>query len=179
MHPAARREPTRFVEFCLPKLPSSGHALDIAAGTGRHSVALARRGLQVDAIDISCQGVQLACRYAAQAGSAAGQLRFIVADVEQNWLPARQYTVILVSYFLWRPLFELIKSRLRPGGWLVYETFTLEQLSKSYHQRPSKPELYLKRDELRQAFLDLNVVFYDEGEHNEKFTAQLLAQKQA
>ncbi len=177
--PAARREPTPFVTDCLPRLPTAGRALDIAAGNGRHSIALARHGLRVDAVDISCRGVQLARQFAVESGFAAAQVRFIVADVERLWLPAGQYEVVLVSYFLHRPLFELIKARLRPGGWLLYETFTLAELAKPYHQRPAKPEFYLKPQELRQAFADFEVHFYDEGDHRGKFTAQLLAQKPA
>lgn len=178
LHPTARREPTPFVKFCLPYLPTTGRALDIAAGAGRHSVALARHGLQVDAVDISVRGVQLARRYATEAGLKSAQIRFVVADVEKLWLPAQQYAVVLVSYFLHRPLFELIKTRLQPGGWLVYETFTQEQLTQPYHQRPSKLEFYLKPQELREAFSDFQIIYYDEGDHRGKLTAQLLAQKQ-
>ena len=54
--PKARLEPTAFVAACLPKLPGRGWALDIAAGAGRHTIALAQHGLQVEAVDISGQG---------------------------------------------------------------------------------------------------------------------------
>ncbi len=177
LHPVSRREPTVFVVCCLPHLPTRGCALDIAAGAGRHTLALARRGLQVDAVDISWQGLQLARQRAIEDGISA-KIQFIVADVERAWLPHRQYNVILVSYFLHRPLIPLIKERLRPGGWLVYETFTVGQLQKSYHQRPSRREMYLEPDELRATFSSgIEAMFYDEGDHNGRVTAQLLAQK--
>ena len=177
LHPEARLEPTPFVASCLPKLPVRGLALDIAAGAGRHAIALARRGLQVDAVDISWQGLQMARRRASKAGLTAGkQIHFIVADVERPWLPRRGYDVIVVSFFLHRPLFPLIKEQLLPGGWLVYETITIGQTSKINGQ-PIRRELLLKRDELREAFSDLEILFYAEDNSNNKATAQLLARK--
>jgi tellurite methyltransferase len=177
LSPEARVEPTSFVAACLPKLPAQGRALDVAAGAGRHTIALARRGLQVDAVDISTQGLRLARARALAAGLTPGeQIRFIVADIERPWLPHRVYEVILVSFFLCRPLFPLIKERLGPGGWLVYETFTAEQAIMSSGQ-PQRRQLLLKTDELKNAFSDFEILFYDEGEHNQKVTAQLLARK--
>ena len=84
--------------------------------------------------------------------------------------------MILVSFFLHRPLLPLIKARLRPGGWLIYETFTIDQATQADH-RPKRRELLLKRAELKNAFSDFEILFYDEGVHNNKATAQLLAKK--
>jgi 2-polyprenyl-3-methyl-5-hydroxy-6-metoxy-1,4-benzoquinol methylase len=89
--PQERQEPTPFVAACLPKLPQHGWALDVAAGAGRHSLALARYGLQVDAVDLSCQGLRLARQRALEAGLA---IRFIVADLERPWLPRRSYYTV-------------------------------------------------------------------------------------
>ncbi len=172
--PQARLEPTPFVTACLSKLPERGLALDIAAGAGRHTIALAQHGLQVDAVDISEQGLRLARARALAAGLIPGrQIQFIIADLERAWLPRRDYDVILVSFFLHRPLFSLIKDRLRPGGWLVYETFTLEQ-AKIFPHRPLRPDFLLQQGELRQAFGTFEILSYNEGLHNKKATAQLL-----
>jgi tellurite methyltransferase len=173
----ARLQPTPFMARCLPKFPLRGRALDIAAGAGRHTIALAQHGLRVDAVDISCQGLRLARRRALTAGFEPGrQIRFIVADLERAWLPAAQYEVILVSFFLHRPLFPLIEALLAPGGWLAYETFTIAQTI-APNNRPIRRELLLRPGELRAAFAGLEILFYAEGEHNDKATAQLLARK--
>lgn len=176
--PQERRRPTPFVMSCLPQLPVEGLALDIAAGAGRHSLALARHGLQVDAVDISWQGLQLAHQRASKAQFIPGQIQFIVADIEQTWPLRCQYDVILVSFFLHRPLFPIIKSCLLPGGWLIYETFTVEQLNQpDRHPRLARPDFFLKPGELQNAFSDFEILLYDEGIHNGRATAQLLAQK--
>lgn len=174
----ARSQPVPFVAACLPGLPERGPALDIAAGAGRHTIALAQWGLQVDAVDISWQGLRLARERAVKAGLTPGrQVRFIVADVERPWLPHRRYAVVVVTFFLYRPLFALIKERLLPGGRLVYESFTVQQATAPNQSRPIRPELLLKPNELRQEFSGFEILFYDEGVHNGKATAQLFAQK--
>ncbi len=176
--PQDRLEPTPFVAACLPQLPRQGHALDIAAGAGRHSLALAQHGLQVDAVDISGQGVHVAHQRAIEAGLTPAQIRFIVADLERPWLPQRGYDVILVSFFLYRPLFPLIKERLRLGGWLVYETFTTTQELNSNHQ-PMRCDFLLEPQELKEVFANFEILFYDEADHAGRATAQLLARKVA
>jgi tellurite methyltransferase len=173
LSPQKRREPTPFVRACLPHLPPSGWALDVAAGAGRHSLALAQHGLAVDAVDISGYGLRLAQQRAQIAGLSLG---LIAADVERPWLPHRRYDVILVSFFLHRPLFGLIKNRLKPGGWLVYETYTTAQLLQPHHP-PMRPDFLLQPGELKATFADFKIFLYDEGEHSRRMTAQLLAQK--
>jgi len=172
-----RREPSPFVAACLPRLPRRGYALDIAAGAGRHTLALAQHGLRVDAVDRSRQGLYLAKQRALEAGLELGKnLCLIVADLERPWLPRRDYDVILVSFFLYRPLFPLIKAQLRPGGWLVYETLTIHQTFGPDRQ-PARPDFLLQPQELKDAFADFELVFYDEVNQNQRATAQLLARK--
>lgn len=175
------KEPTPFLISCLPELPSTGLALDVAAGAGRHTLILAQRGLQVDAMDVSWPGLRLARQRAAQASLWPGSIQFIVADLELAWLPNRAYDVVLVSFFLFRPLIPVIKDRLRPGGRLLYET-RVEPLSDNQpasHRR----EFWLKPRELLDAFPDFEVLRYDEGHRRGPdgrqggVTARLLARK--
>jgi len=171
-----RRRPTPFVSQCLPQLPTSGRALDIAAGAGRHTLALAQHGLQVDAVDISRQGILLAHRRIKEANPVLSeQVQFIIMDIERGWLPRCRYDVIIVSFFLHRPLFPLIKQQLNPGGLLLYETFTLEHKTQSRYHKHSSPDFFLNPNELSTAFSELNILIYNEGNHNGRYTARLLA----
>lgn len=173
-------EPTPFVVSCLPELPEEGLALDIAAGAGRHSLALARRGLRVDAVDIAWRGVRLAQQRAREAKLYPGLIQFAVIDLELPWLPHRQYDVILVAFFLYRPLIPLIKDRLRPGGYLLYET-RVELPPAPFHKDAQSNSFWLTPRELLASFSDLEIVRYDEGQRQQRssVTAQLLAQKAA
>lgn len=175
LDPDARKEPTPFVTQCLPQLPVTGRALDIAAGAGRHSLVLARHGLNVDAVDISQHGLWLA-RQRAIESELDSAIRFIVADVEQTWLPCVQYNVILVTFFLHRPLFPLIKQRLLPRGWLVYQTFTKEN-DEMVMPKPSNPDFLLASDELKDAFSDFEILLSVEDNYQNYPVARLLARK--
>ena len=56
--------------------PVSGRALDVACGRGGVAVWLARRGLAVDAVDVSPVGLAAGARLAAAAG-VTGRIRWI------------------------------------------------------------------------------------------------------
>lgn len=184
LSPQDQVQPTPFVVGCLPRLPRRGQALDVAAGAGRHTLALAEHGLTVDAVDISERGLWLAQKLMARAKNNQNKVQFVVADIEQPWLPQGEYDVILVSFFLCRPLFPLIKDRLRAGGWLVYETFTVDEIEPSETGGVTNRAFYLEPRELLASFCDFEVEFYDEGNHvargegrRMRTTAQLLARK--
>lgn len=173
LRPADRTKIAPLLASWLPELPGRGRALDIAAGAGRHSIALARRGLAVDAVDISIQGLRLLQRRAEPALS----IQPIVLDLERGWLPPGPYQVIVNFFYLERAVWPLIEEGLAPGGWLIFETFTVEQLilpNKKYVRR----EFLLERNELGEAFEFLDMVYYDEGIHRGKATAQLVGRKQ-
>ncbi|HEY85414.1 MAG TPA: class I SAM-dependent methyltransferase [Chloroflexi bacterium] len=162
---------TPFLGRWLPKLPQRGLALDIAAGGGRNSYALARRGLTVNAVDISCQGLHLLKRRT----SPGWDIQPIALNLERGWLPKAQYQVIVNFFFLERAIWPILKSRLAPGGWLIIETFTVDQLqTKMARQKYIRRDFLLEKGELLEAFKFLKILYYDEGEHQKGFTAQLV-----
>lgn len=159
-----------FLARWLPRLPQRGLALDIAAGGGRNSYALARRGLTVSAVDISCQGLHLLKRRMLPAWN----IQPIVLDLERGWLPKAQYQVVVNFFFLERAIWPILKSRLAPGGWIIIETFTVDQLqTKMARQKYIRRDFLLEKGELLEAFKFLKILYYDEGEHQKGFTAQL------
>ncbi len=64
---ALGKEPNPFLKKYLPFLPI-GKALDIAAGEGRNAVFLALHGFEVDAVDISEEGLRKVRKSAKEAG---------------------------------------------------------------------------------------------------------------
>ena len=90
-----------------------GTALDIACGTGRHSIWLAERGWRVTAID----GSEVAI---AQLREKAPGVEAVVADIEVAGFGVEgRYDVVLDTFFLHRPLFPMIRRVVRPGGLAV------------------------------------------------------------
>ncbi len=173
LKPNRRTEPVPFLVACLPRLPTRGYALDVAAGAGRNSVALAAHGLTVDAVDVSWHGLRRAMALARRQGV---RINPIVLDLSRGWLPRRCYDVVVNTFFLLRDLIPSIKSVLKPGGWLVFETLTIAQIEITPHRARDRNYL-LKPGELRQLFDDFLILDYWEGVEENRATARLLARK--
>jgi tellurite methyltransferase len=182
-------EPASIVRELLPLLPD-GPALDIACGTGRHSLFLAERGQKVTAIDFSsvaldilevrARSLHLPVRrsgsfHAAERPLHRG-LELIHADLERAQLPDRSYDLILCIQYLQRALFPQMARALRPDGVLLMETFTCAQLE--FAGGPRNPAYLLESGELREAFPELRVLFYREL-RAEVGIASLVAKKPA
>ena len=157
---------------------SRGPVLDLACGDGQNGVFLAERGLGVTCCDISRDAL-------GRAGELAGRRGVRVSlwevDLERpgiNPLQEDTYSAILVFRYLHRPLFPCIRKALRPGGLLVYETFTVEQ---AVFGRPRNPDHLLHPGELRQAFADWEILHLFEGlkENPRRAVAQLVCRRPA
>jgi SAM-dependent methyltransferase len=180
-------EPASIVRELLPLLPC-GPALDVACGTGRHALVLAARHQHVTALDWS--GVSLDVLEArARAArvrihridsverigkSLHGGIDLVHADLEHLQLPENSFELILCMQYLQRSLFPQLPRALRPGGVLLFETYTRAQLE--FTGGPRNPAYLLEAGELREAFPGLRVVFYREL-RAEQGIASLVAQK--
>ena len=135
-------------EYVEPLL-GAGKALDLAGGTGRHAIFLAERGWNVTLLDVSDVGLDRARAEAAKRGLSL-ELRNEDATVAS--MGREQFDLILVFFFLQRELFPAIYSALRPGGLLIYRTYTVEHPRLSKGRGPQHPMHLLKSNELlRQA----------------------------
>jgi SAM-dependent methyltransferase len=166
-------DPTRWLLEHEHLLPRSGAALDIACGRGRNAFWLASRGLQTVALDRDAAAVEFVRD---EAGRHELPIRAAVADLEaeSNPLPADSYDVVLVVHYLHRPLFPALKAALRPGGLLVYETFTRGQEERGH---PTNPAFLLELGELRELVHPLEVVVEREGDFDGKLLASVIARR--
>ena len=146
-------------------------ALDLACGAGRNAVYLAERGWDVTACDISLEGLRKARDLARERGV---RLNVFCQDLETVQLPVAYFNLILCFFYLQRELFPQIKAALRPQGFLVYKTYTTDQLR--FPGRPRHPLHMLQPQELLEAFRDFRVLCYQEFV-KERGVAQLIAQK--
>lgn len=129
-----------------------GSCLDLACGSGRNLLWLAAQGWRVTGVD----------RDAAAIAPLREHAEIIEADIETGpWpLAGRQFDLVVVCNYLWRPLFESIRASVAPGAWLVYETFADGQQTIG---RPSRPDFLLRRGELLKVFGDWHIVAYEDG----------------
>jgi SAM-dependent methyltransferase len=166
-------EPTRWLVDHQHLLPQSGEALDVAAGRGRNALWLAQRGLQTRAIDRDPEAVQFLREEAERLGL---PVRAAVVDLEHGdpRLGSVAYDVIVVVHYLHRPLMADLQEALRPGGLLVYETFTRDQALRG---RPTSPAFLLEPGELRELIQPFEILVEREGEFEGKMLASVIARR--
>lgn len=90
--------------------------------------------------------------------------RFIRADLEDGspWpFAGERFEGVVVTNYLHRPLLPRLRESLAPGGVLIYETF---MVGNERFGKPSNPRFLLRSGELLEAFKDLTVKGYEEGE---------------
>ena len=135
-----------------------GLALDVAAGTGRHSVALARAGFRVVAIDYA----EAALAHAAIARARRAALRMATRrrplGLSAAARPLRRDSQRQLS----RPRIGAPpdRSALRPGGALLFDTFLIDQAATGH---PRNPDFMLQHYELREMLSEMDLVRYREG----------------
>ena len=146
-----------YQHYIHPLFPEAGTALDVAGGVGRHAIWLARRNWAVTLVDISEVAIAIAQKNAARH---AKRIHFQTADLKKFKAGCPRYDLILVFFYLERRIFPELQKVLRPGGLLVYKTYTRDQ--RRFKGGPTHPLHLLKDNELLRAFRGLRVLHYSE-----------------
>jgi SAM-dependent methyltransferase len=149
-------DPIPELERRITTLPD-GRALDVATGTGRNALFLAEHGYDVDAIDVSDEGLALARQQARERGVDVDWIR---ADVTEFEFEPGAYDVIAVSFFAALELLPELKDALAPGGVLVYEHHL--RSAEPIDVGPSSDRYRYRSNDLLRACLDLTVLHYEE-----------------
>jgi SAM-dependent methyltransferase len=175
--------PSAFFEAQFAALAEAARGdpiLDLACGRGRHARAAASRGLRVVALDRNrafLNGI------VALEIDGPGSIEAVESDLESAADPPLEqarFGGILVFRYLHRPLMPWIERGLRPGGLLVYETFTVAQRGLGWG--PGREGFLLQPQELPSLVPNLEVIAYDEGlsaDDPPAQTARLLARRPA
>ena len=153
----AGSEPAEFLVENLHLLPR-GRVLDVAMGSGRNAVFMAKQGFVVEGVDISAEAVARAREAARIAGV---QIAAVVADLEAGYrIAPNAYDVIMVFNYLQRSLVPSLRAGVRVGGMVIYETFTVEQ---ARFGKPQNPDFLLRPNELLDLFRGFRCLRYREG----------------
>lgn len=173
--------PSAFFEAHATRLAETaarGPLLDLACGRGRHALAAARWGHAVVAVDRNAEYLDPLSRVSVQP---PGRIEIEAIDLETEPPPdlgEGRLGAVVVSRFLYRPLFPVIERALAPGGLLLYETFTRAQRALGWG--PSRDAFLLAPGELARAFPGLETLEYEEGPSRDERpaeTARLLARR--
>lgn len=136
--------PSEWVKRFSSLITPGGQVLDLAAGSGRHSLYLADLGYSVLAVD----------RDAAALEQLAQSKRDLPIDLEECdleglvWPLANKnglFDAVLVTNYLYRPYLDRLPDLLVDGGILLYETFAAGNAA---FGKPSNPDFLLQAGEL-------------------------------
>jgi len=153
--------------------------LDLACGSGRNGLYLVNQNIPVVFADIKDSALeQVKNSLTSQHSEIKSSASFWQVDFEQGSseedsfeqgsvkqkhdhpLAGKCFSAIMVFRYLHRPLFEQIKQAVTPGGYVVYETFNVDQ---PQFGRPKNPNFLLKQGELAELFSDWEIIHSFEG----------------
>ncbi len=173
-------EPSAFLReiFATEAWPiPRGRALDVACGKGRNALFLAEQGFAVVAVDISPVALEGGKRRAAEKNLV---VTWQQADLERIQLDGGAYDLVVNFNYLQRSLIPQIKAALKVNGYVICETYLIDQPAIGH---PKNPAYLLEHNELLNWFREYRVLCYREGCFNEggeaAFRAGILAQKLA
>ncbi len=147
--------PSPWVQRWARLLSPGVQVLDLACGHGRHAQWLASLGHRVTAVDRDAAAL-------AELRRRAPAVEAVEADLEAGPWPLgdRRFDAVVVTHYLWRPLWPPLREAVSPGGLLVYETFNVDQAAVG---RPTNPQFLLEHGELLQCVAGWRVVAYEDG----------------
>lgn len=158
------KEPNRFLEDHAAELPP-GEVLSLAEGEGRNAVYLAGLGFRVTAVDHSRVGMAKAQRLAAEKGV---EIETICADLADFELGEARWDAI-VSIFghlppeVRRQVYPRIPAALKPGGILLLEAYTPDQMGRGTGG-PRSVDLLVTAEMLREELAGLEFLRLEELE---------------
>ena len=104
--------------------------------------------------------------------------RTLLADIENAPWPLHNevFDAVVVTHYLWRPLFPAILDAIKPGGLLIFETFAHGNETVG---RPARPQFLLQPGELLSVCVGYEVIAYENGylAQPERFIQRICAAK--
>ncbi len=163
---ATRTHPSALLAEWLPKLKfreTHPRAIDVGCGTGRNAIYLARRGWQVDAVDVS----EVALDHLTETADAESlPIKRIQADLEDaphrppDLFAADRYDLAVMARYTNLPLIDTLKGALRVGGYLIVEEHLVTEADVV---GPRSPQFRVAPGALRDAAAGLDIIAYREG----------------
>jgi SAM-dependent methyltransferase len=149
--------PNEWFALHLQSLPP-GRALFPAEGEGRNAVYAAEKGWTVDAFDFSESAALKAGKLAREHGVG---INYDVCGWEEFAWPEAVYDLVVLSYVHMDPesrkaFHKKVYQSLKPGGTLILEAFSPEQLNYS-SGGPKNPEWLFTPGDLESDFSGLNI----------------------
>ncbi|MFS0639237.1 class I SAM-dependent methyltransferase [Mesobacillus foraminis] len=156
---------TRLIQLssCL----GGGTALDLACGLGGNSLFLAQLHYSVRAMDISDVAVKYLQGTAEKEGLAVSAVTADLENISSLSFESNSFDLVVITYYLNRPLLSLVKSLLKEEGYFFMETYY--HSPKNGNQKISS-RYKLESNELLAQFKEWKVLYFEENEEEGRQT---------
>lgn len=159
VNPHGHGRASDWIERHLPGVVAGGSVIDVACGAGRHLRRALALGFDGVGLDRDVSGL------ADLAGD--GRVEIVAHDIEgagglELPLGQRRFAGVIVTNYLFRPLFPVLRDLVAEDGMLLYETFAQGQ---ERHGKPSNPAFLLAPNELLSPAVieGLVVIAFEQG----------------
>lgn len=132
-------EETQFVHHCIQRAnPKSKKILELACGTGTHSLLLEKYGYQITATDYSAD---MLARAREKAESQNSKVEFLLQDMRNLDMPNQAFDAIIclfdsIGYVETNEnisrVFQNVREHLKPGGVFIFEFWHAGAMLKHY-----------------------------------------------
>lgn len=154
------RQPNQFLNENIGKLPQNGKILFPAEGEGRNAVFIAINGFEVVAFDTSAEGKKKADELAE---TFATTIDYKVGALSDLDFKANSFDAMVLIYAHFpknsrREIHQQLERLLKPGGILIFEAFSKEQVH-YFSGGPKDTEMLFSEVEVKDEFQNLEFDF--------------------
>lgn len=157
------KAPAKFLSENYSYIPHGSTVLDVGMGEGRNAVFLATKGYKVTGVDISSVAIR---KSQALAQEFDVRLSTVVTSMNNYTAKPNSFDAIICFYYVDKSLHDRFYEWLKPGGVLIYEAHTYNQLKVDEHYNKN---YLLKPGELLSLFPKFKVLKYEEPLHQTEF----------
>jgi ubiquinone/menaquinone biosynthesis C-methylase UbiE len=133
---ADKNQTDRQIQFLKRHLKPNGYILDVACGTGRHSIPLSKEGRTMVGLDISAKLLRIAKQRWREVQVVRGDIRFlpfksqafvaaVSIDTSFGYLPSQEEDILSLTE---------LQDTLEKGGMFVIDVFNREKLILKYRE---------------------------------------------
>ena len=138
---AGQERPSAWFTWHAAVIRPQSRVLDVACGRGRHALAAASLGAAVTAVDADAERIAAGRRTARSL-----PIEWVCADLGTYPFPPGAYDLVMVFNYLDRSRMPELRETVKPGGYLLCETFLEAQ--REHGWGPTSDDHLLKPGEL-------------------------------
>ena len=156
-------EPNQFFKEQLSKILTPGRLLLPGEGEGRNAVYAAKLGWQVDAVDQSQKAMEKAVNLADENKV---DVNYSVVDL-RTFIPKKNYYDAAAIIFVHfnseerKSFHKIITDSLKPGGVLIFESFSKNQFGKT-SGGPQDLEMLYSLEDIKNDFKEMRSILLEE-----------------